>query len=81
LAVTYDPGDPADPQDRLEDVLSPEAIAMLPFLRGASRHASTVDMRRTIAQMLRAKNWSYPAIGRVLNRHHTTIMSLLDPKG
>jgi N-acyl-L-homoserine lactone synthetase len=75
--MSYDPGDPANPEERVEDVLSAEAIAMLPFLRGRSRHASTVEMRRSIARLLREKGWSYERIGTVLSRHHTSVLALL----
>lgn len=41
------------------------------------RDSKIVEKRRLIAQELRDRGLSYPAIGKLLNRHHTTIMSLL----
>lgn len=42
------------------------------------RDACLVEKRRLIARELRAMGYSYPAIGYLLNRHHTTIMNLLE---
>lgn len=36
-----------------------------------------VEARRIVARFLRQRGWSYPAIGRYLQRDHTTVMSLL----
>lgn len=36
-----------------------------------------INARREVAQDLRDRGWSYPDIGRVLKRHHTTVMNLL----
>lgn len=41
------------------------------------RQADLVDLRAHIARHLRAEGLSYPAIGRVLNRDHTTILHML----
>lgn len=47
-------------------------------LLGRGRWASIVKVRTTIARELRAAGYSLPEIGRVLNRHHTSIMNLLN---
>lgn len=43
----------------------------------SKRRGALVKKRRSIAKDLREMGYSYPAIGKLLNRHHTTIMSLL----
>lgn len=44
---------------------------------GTSRLSEYVVARRQIARELREKGYSLPAIGRAMNRHHTTVMNLL----
>jgi hypothetical protein len=43
-------------------------------VRSASRHQELVECRWRIAAQARIMGYSYPAIGRALNRDHTTIM-------
>ena len=50
-------------------------------LRGPSHAAVYVQARRCAARELRARKLSLPSIGRLLHRHHTTILNLLAPKG
>ena len=47
-------------------------------VRGSYRHQEYVMARREIARELRTLGYSYPAIGRAINRDHSTVMSLLD---
>lgn len=44
---------------------------------GRSRKLLVVEARRDVCLRLREQGWSYPAIGRAVNRDHATIMSLL----
>lgn len=46
-------------------------------LLSTKRDARLVDIRRAIALDLRVDGWSYSRIGRLLNRHHTSIMHLV----
>lgn len=47
------------------------------LLLSKRRDASLVKKRKLIAKDLREQGLSYPQIGKLLNRHHTTIMHLL----
>lgn len=42
-----------------------------------ARTKSVVNARRAVAKLLRSKGLSYPEIGAILDRDHTTIMSLV----
>ena len=44
-----------------------------------SRASHLVEARRDLAFALRARAWSYPRIGKLMKRDHTTIMALLKP--
>jgi hypothetical protein len=44
-------------------------------LRAQNRSQAACTMRKLIAGVLRSAGFSYPVIGRVLHRHHTTILS------
>ena len=46
-------------------------------LLGASHEPQFVAGRRLIAYRLRTAGWSLSRIGRVLGRHHTTVLNLL----
>lgn len=37
-----------------------------------------VDQRRVVAKKLRDKGYSYPQIGKVMNKDHTSIMYMVD---
>lgn len=37
-----------------------------------------VDQRRAVAKKLRDKGYSYPQIGKVMNKDHTSIMYMVD---
>lgn len=39
-----------------------------------------VEIRRKIATELKENGWSFPQIGKLLNRHHSAIINLLDNK-
>lgn len=39
-----------------------------------------VEIRRAIATELKDQGWSFPQIGKLLNRHHSAIINLLDNK-
>lgn len=43
-------------------------------LRGASVRRHLSDARCVIAVVLRSRGWSYPQIGQLLNRDHSTVM-------
>lgn len=43
---------------------------------GPSRAQSVVAIRRKVVVRLRELGWSYPEIGALLGRHHTSIMYL-----
>jgi chromosomal replication initiation ATPase DnaA len=45
-------------------------------IEGHRRSKSLVDARQRIAQDLRSLKFSYPQIGLVMNRDHTSIMNL-----
>jgi len=45
----------------------------------ASRASHLVEARRDLAFALRARSWSYPRIGKLMKRDHTTVMALLKP--
>lgn len=47
------------------------------ILLSKRRTADLVEKRKLIAKDLRELGLSYPAIGKLLNRHHTTVMHLL----
>lgn len=44
------------------------------------RQAGLVEKRRVVAKALKAKGYSYPKIGHAMNRDHTSIMNLINPK-
>lgn len=44
-------------------------------LVSADRHAHIAQARQVAAWLLRERGFSYPAIGRELNKDHTTIMA------
>ena len=46
-------------------------------LAGAGRGQAIVAVRRRYCLILRERGWSYPDIGDVFNRDHTSIMSLV----
>ena len=46
-------------------------------LLSRKRYKHLVDIRTAISKELREQGWSYPRIGELLNRHHTSIMNLL----
>ena len=39
-----------------------------------------VEARRHIAKFLRGRGWSYPMIGKLLERDHTSVMHLVTPR-
>jgi chromosomal replication initiation ATPase DnaA len=46
-------------------------------VRGRRHHRAFVRVRRQFARAARAAGFTYPAIGAVLGRHHTSVMNLL----
>lgn len=50
-------------------------------LSSPSRVASVVDARRQAARILRGQGIRLPVIGKILRRHHTTIMHLISEDG
>lgn len=47
-------------------------------LKGDSRVAEFVEARALVADVLRHRKWSYPRIGRLLDRDHSTVINLLE---
>lgn len=45
-------------------------------LRGDNRAPEVVDKRRRIAVELHDLGWSFPRIGRAMNKHHTSVMAM-----
>lgn len=43
-------------------------------------HRSLVEVRAKVARQAHAAGFSYPEIGAVLNRHHTSVMNLVTPR-
>lgn len=54
--------------------MAADAGVTLDDLYGPSRKAHLVELRRRISVRLHEDGVSYPEIGRLLNRHHTTIL-------
>lgn len=46
-------------------------------LKGRSHRRELVTVRRIFAKRAHSEGFSSPAIGRMINRHHTTILHLL----
>jgi Bacterial dnaA protein helix-turn-helix len=72
------PVDAGTPVIAAEDIAADIAARYgwkLSELQGRSRTQEACTLRKLIAAVLRSKGFSYPAIGRALNRHHTTILS------
>ena len=46
-------------------------------MKSPTRIASVVAARMALYRVLREHGWSYPSIGRLLNRDHTTVMSAI----
>lgn len=47
-------------------------------MKGPSRLPEFVEARALVADVLRHRNWSYPRIGRLLQRDHSTIINLIE---
>lgn len=47
------------------------------LLKGKNRARRLVNHRAQLCKALRVKGFSYPEIGKALNRHHTSIMHLV----
>lgn len=60
----------------IETWVSEQGLTMAQIKR-ADHHAEMVEARRRVAVYLRHHGWSLPAIGRFIDRDHTTVMSLL----
>lgn len=46
-------------------------------LLSKKRDKRLVNIRQAISSKLRSEGWTYPRIGKLLHRHHTSIMHLL----
>lgn len=46
-------------------------------LKSANRDPQMVECRRRVSKYLRHHGWSMPAIGRFIDRDHTTVLHLL----
>lgn len=49
-------------------------------VQSRQRDARLIACKKEIAQMLREQGYSYPKIGYLLNKHHTTIMHYFKKK-
>ncbi len=49
-------------------------------IRSPARSRYATRMRRVIARDMRIAGYSFPEIGRVMRRHHTTIIYMVDPE-
>lgn len=58
-------------------VLCREAGILIEDLRAKDNRPHLVKIRREFAQAAREQQFSLPAIGAVLNRHHSTVLHLL----
>lgn len=56
------------------DINDTQASVLLTHVRGPSRASAVCDVRHTVAAVLRGLGWSFPQIGRALDRDHTSIM-------
>lgn len=50
------------------------------LVRGPQKYLEIVEVRRKVARVLRDHGCSLPEIGRIMNRHHATILNLLSPR-
>ena len=49
-------------------------------IKGPRRHPLLVTARRELYLALRAQGWSYPMIGRLVDRDHTTVLKACEPE-
>ncbi len=63
--------------ERIASLAAEESGFTLEQLREPSRNRGAVEARRLIALRLREEGASYPEIGSLLKRDHTTIISLV----
>lgn len=49
-------------------------------VRSKHRDVRIVEVRRIIARMLRRRGWTYPEIGKMMAKDHTSVISLLHPE-
>ena len=68
------------PRQVVPDVLEWMVVSgiSLDALRGPCRETALVDARQDVAVMLRDRGLSLPQIGRVINRHHASVLNLLE---
>lgn len=67
--------------DDAKAILSVAGVGPWVLAVSPRRTSLPVLVRRAAALTLRSEGWSYPEIGRVLGRHHTSIMSLVKGPG
>ena len=63
--------------DSIEAWVEAQGLTMAQ-LKSASRTPRMVEARRRVSKYLRAHGWSYPEIGRFIDRDHTTVMHLCE---
>ena len=76
LAENVNPRRPLFPREVIADVASLFRITA-EDITGGDRHAHFIDARATVAKILHSRDLSYPHIGRILNRDHSTVINLL----
>jgi len=68
-----------DYQEAIDDfnVLAKMSFVRKSALLGRRREAPLVDERQRLAKLMRGLGYSYPAIGKAMNRDHTSIIHLV----
>lgn len=65
----------------LADTIATSNGSSLSQIREQCRLKSIVQVRRRIVRAMRKQGYSLPQIGRVIDRHHTTVLHLLTQEG
>lgn len=65
--------------NEIQDILDKHGFTFAE-IQSRQRDARIVACKMEIACYLRDKGFSYPRIGRFMNKHHTTIMNLVQKK-
>ena len=68
-------------RDEIREILDRHGVAWLDIVETRHRYIGYVRARIEIALLLHGKGWSYSKIGKLMNRHHTTILYWLGRVG
>lgn len=63
--------------NEIQDILDKHGFTFAE-VESRQRDARLIACKKEIAQYLRDKGFSYPRIGNFMNKHHTTIMNLVE---